>query len=151
MIVHVSADLDIPASTTWRLFGEEFGDVSKWSPGFSSSSLDGEVRQGAIRTVELKPGGALSGVITQELTVFDRGSRSLTYEMRSGMPKLLRGVSNAWTIDELQGERSKLRGEATFDLAWWAWPLTPVLRKKMQASLDGFAAEFAQHAGSNPS
>ena len=81
-------------------------------------------------------------VVTQELTQFDRERRSLTYEMRSGMPPPIRGVRNTWTIESVDNERCKLIGVAEFQLAWWAVPLTPVLRKKMTGALLVQAKDF---------
>ena len=146
MEVRTTLDIDGPAATTtWQVFGEDFGNVSEWSAGFVSSSLDGPVAQGAMRTVELKAGGPVAGSITQEITEFDRASRTLTYEMRTGMPGFIHAVQNRWTIEELDAGHSRIGGRATFQFAWWTLPLRPLLRIKMSKTLTAFAAELAAH------
>jgi len=139
MTVHTSVELDTPATAAWAVFGEQFGEWAQWSDGIASSSLNGPLARGVMRTNDV-PG---FGVVTQELTRFDRGTRSLTYEMRSGMPAVLVAVGNAWTIEPLGADRCRLSGDASFGLAWWARPLKPLLRRKMTASLQSFADGFA--------
>jgi hypothetical protein len=140
--LHVDTDLelDAPAAQAWQVFGEGFGTWAEWSDGIMSSELDGPVGQGAQRTNHTKS----LGVVQQELTEFDRASRALTYAFVSGMPAVLRGASNRWVIEEVGPDRSRLRGQATFQLAWWAVPLSPLLRRKMSGALVGFATEFAE-------
>ena len=141
MSVHTTVEVNASAAAAWDVFGEGFGGWAKWSDGIASSTLAGPLAQGVIRTNEV-PG---FGTVTQELTRFDAATRSLTYVMRSGMPAPLVAVENAWTIEALGDDRCRLSGDASFVLTWWARLLTPLLRRKMTTSLQGFADGFAQH------
>ncbi|MFT5432982.1 MAG: hypothetical protein ACI9OJ_003687 [Myxococcota bacterium] len=148
--ITTTTTIDAQASDVWQVFGEEFGEVSQWSENFTASSLDRAISKGAIRTVELKPGSGLSGTVTQEVTEFDRAARALTYEMRSGVPALFRTIANEWTLVEIAPGKTRMSGQATFRLAWWAWPMTPLLRGKMSVSLDGFVGQLKAHLERHP-
>lgn len=141
MNIETISGIDASASQAWSVFGDGFGDWAQWSGGIEKSTLGGPLAEGVMRTNDTR---AL-GVVTQELTHFDAGSRSLTYEFKSGLPAFLRGARNEWIIEDLGSDCSRIVGHASFDVAWWARPLTPLLRRKMAASLQGFAAEFAAH------
>ena len=137
---------DLSAASAWQVFGEGFADWASWSDGITSSVLDRPVCQGAIRTNDTP----ILGVVTQELTEFDREGRSLTYEMRSGLPAPIKAVKNRWTIEPVGDDRCKLSGVAEFTLACWAVPLTPVLRKKMTGALKTQAEDFNRHVSIKP-
>ncbi len=144
--IDTTIDLEASASEAWKVFGEGFGTWDTWSDGIVSSSLNGPVAQGVTRTNDAKGFGMMS----QELTEYDPDARALTYEIRTGMPAVIRTVRNAWTIEELGENRSRIVGRARFELTWWAIPLTPLLRKKMAGSLGTFAGELASHLAQKP-
>ena len=115
----------------------------EWSDAIVKSSMDRPLGEGAIRTCDLKAFGPIpAGKITEELTQFDRASRSLTYVVRSGVPGFMRFVENAWTIEALDDNRSRITSRATFRLAWWMLPLSPVLRIQLGRGLNSFVAEL---------
>jgi len=141
--IETTSEIDATAASAWNVFGEGFGEWADWADGITSSKLDGPVKQGAIRTND----AVGFGILTQELTRFDRQARELTYEIRTGMPAVIKGARNRWIIEDTGDGRSRITGNATFELAWWALPLSPLLRRKMTGSLESFTAEFAAHAG----
>ena len=140
--IQVTHELEAPPEACWQVLGEEFADVATWSKGFEKSSLNGPLKAGTMRTVELPKDGPLSGTITQEITEFDRAQRTVGYEMRSGMPAFIRGIGNRWVVQQTASGGCKLTGDATFGLAWWIWPATPLLKKRMTSTLQGFAVEM---------
>jgi hypothetical protein len=141
MNIDVANGINASAAQAWQVLGEGFGDWADWSGGIKKSTLNGPLAQGVTRTNDTD---AL-GVVTQELTHFDREARSLTYEFTSGLPPFLRAIRNEWTIEEDGTDRCRIVGHATFEIAWWALPMTPLLKMKMSGSLRGFGAELESH------
>lgn len=143
MKIETTLDIDAPASAVWHVLGEQFGDVAEWSDAIRKSSLDRPLGKGAVRTCDLKAFGPVpAGQITEELTQFDRGSRSLTYVVRSGVPRFMRFVENAWTVEAHNDRRSTVTSRATFHLAWWVLPLFPLFRIQLGRGLRSFVGEL---------
>ena len=143
MKIQTTLDIDAPASAVWHVFGEQFGDVAEWSDIINRSSLDRPLGEGAVRTCDLKAIGPIpAGQVTEELTRFDRTSRSLTYVVRSGVPGFMRFVENAWTVEALDEGQSKVTSRATFDLAWWMFPLSFLLRMQLGRGIRSFVGEL---------
>ena len=123
MKIQTTLDIDAPASAVWHLLGEQFDDVAEWSATINKSSLDRPLGEGAVRTCDLKAFGPVpAGQVTEELTRFDRGSRSLTYVVRSGVPGFMRFVENAWTVEALDEIRSRVTSRATFNWRGGCFP-----------------------------
>ncbi len=143
MKIQTTLDIDAPASAVWQVFGEQFGDVGEWSDPIIRSSLDRPLGEGAVRTCDLKKLGPVpAGKITEELTRFDRASRSLMYVVRSGVPGFMRFVQNAWTVEPLDENRSRVTSRARFDMAWWMFPLLPLMRMQLGRVLRSFVGEL---------
>ena len=143
MKIQTALNIDAPASAVWQVLGEQFGDVANWSDAIEKSSLDRALGEGAVRTCDLKAFGPVpAGKVTEELTQFDRGSQSLTYVVRSGVPKFMRFVENAWTVEAIDDSRSRVTSQARFDLAWWMLPLFPLLRIQLGRGLRSFVGQL---------
>jgi hypothetical protein len=143
MKIHTTIDIDAPASAVWNVLGERFGDVAEWTNAIEASSLDQPLGQGAVRTCDLRAFGPVpAGKITEELTHFDRQTRSLTYVVLSGVPRFMRYVENAWSVEALGEGRSRVTSQATFHLAWWVLPMYPLLRIQLRRGLQSFVREL---------
>ena len=143
MKIQTILDIDAPASAVWQVLGEQFGEVAEWSTTIEKSSLDRPLGEGAVRTCDIKAFGPVpAGQITEELTRFDRSSRSLTFVVRSGIPGFMRFVENAWTVEALDDGRSRATSRARFDLAWWMVPLSPLLRMQLARGIRSFVGEL---------
>ncbi len=143
MKIETTLDIDAPASAVWHVLGEQFGDVAEWADSIQKSSLDRPLGKGAVRTCDLKAFGPVpAGQITEELTRFDRDSRSLTFVVRSGVPRFMRFVENAWTLEVLDERRSTVKSRATFHLAWWVLPLSPLFRIQLGRGLRLFVGDL---------
>lgn len=143
MKIETTLDIDAPASAVWHVLGEQFGDVAEWSDSIEKSSLDRPLGKGAVRTCDLKAFGPVpAGQITEELTQFDRGSRSLTFVVRSGVPGFMRFVENVWTVEVLDERRSRVTSRATFHLAWWVLALSPLFRIQLGRGIRSFVGEL---------
>lgn len=141
MKIKTTIEINAPASAVWDVFGERFADVYKWAESILKSSIDGPLDRGVVRTCDVKG----LGPITEELTHFDRESHSLTYSVTSGAPNLMKSIENAWSIESQGDNRSKVTSQATFELKWWAFPLSPLMRISLSRTLRAFTEQLKQH------
>ena len=144
MKIETTRNISAEPEKVWRIVGEQFGEISEWSSGVIASALDGPLSDGVTRTCELSgSGGGPGGVITEQVTRFDRDHQSLTYHIRSGLPPMFGDVSNAWQITGTGPGRSTVRSELNVDLKWWAKPMTPMVRKQFGRTIEGLLKELA--------
>ncbi len=81
MDIHEQVEIEAPASTVWEVVGERFGDIARWTEFLDSSSLEGELGVGAVRTCRFQPNVfSRTGTIRERLTSFDRDAMRLSYE-----------------------------------------------------------------------
>jgi hypothetical protein len=142
MRIQTSTTINAPAEAAWHVLGEQFADISKWFDGVTESSIDGDVGEGATRTCKLP-----SGEITELLTHFSRESLSLTYAVSSGLPSFMGEVENAWTIEVVDDNRCRVTSVVTADLAWFAIPMTPLLRMNLGRTIRGLLEQLDERAG----
>ncbi len=136
MKIQTVGTIDAPAPAVWRVLGEQFGEVSNWADAIVASSLDRPLGEGAVRTCDLKATGPLpAGQVTEELTHFNSGAKALTYVVRSGVPKFMRHVENAWTVEAIDDKHSVVKSDVTLRMAWYMLPMAPMIRKQLGGTL----------------
>lgn len=135
MTIRTTVDINASAAEAWKLFGEGFGDWAAWAPGIDSSTLKGALAQGVVRVNETPS----LGTVEQELVVFDRDGKALSYEMISGLPPMFSRLRNDWSIAELGPGRCRLEGDALFEIREQAAAMKPQLEGKMGMVLEVFA------------
>lgn len=132
MRIETITEIDAPATIAWEVLGERFADIAHWADAVVASSLDGELGVGVVRTCDIDGFGPVpASTITERLTVFDRDEHTLAYEVLTGLPGLMRAVTNRWTIEDLDGLRCRVITVAELELAWWAVPFSPLLRMQL--------------------
>ena len=138
MKIRTSLEIEAPASAVWHVLGEQFGEMS-WFSAVVKTSIDRLVEAGAVRTCDIKGTGPVkAGQVVEELTHFDRDSRSLTFVIRSGVPGFMRLVENAWTVEELGDGGCKASSVVTIKLAWYALPMAPLIKMQLGRTLRSF-------------
>ena len=142
MRIETSTVINASAEATWHVLGEQFADIGEWFDGVLESSIDGDVEEGATRTCKLA-----NGDITELLTHFSRESRSLTYAVSSGLPSFMGDVQNAWTIEIVDDNRCRVTSVVTADLAWFAIPMTPLLRLNLGRTIRSLLEQLDNRAG----
>ncbi len=143
MKIKTTIEINAPASAAWDVLGERFADVCEWAESILKSSIDGPLDRGVVRTCDIKGVGPIAaGQITEELTHFDRESHALTYSVRSGAPNLMKSIENAWSIESLNDNRCKVTSRATFELKWWALPLSPLMRISLSRTVRAFLGQL---------
>ena len=122
------------AQEAWQVLGEQFGTISEWSAALQSSSLNGELQTGAVRTCTSSGFGPFPPTEAKEqLTHYDPNSLEFSYTALSGLPKFIKEASNAWSIQTVDAHQCIVYSRAKVKLAWWLTPLAwlfPLLLKK---------------------
>jgi len=143
MKIKTTIEINATTAATWEILGEQFANVYKWAESILKSTLDGPLDQGAVRTCDIKGVGPVAaGKITEEITLLDRESHSLTYNVTSGAPGLMKSIENAWSIETISDDRCAVTSNATFELKWWALPMLPLMRISLVRALRSFAGEL---------
>ncbi len=146
MLIETTIEVDSPITNVWQLFGENFADIADWASAISESSLEGQLGEGAVRTCHLKAVGPFpAGVVTEELTTFDRRGYRLTYLVTSGVPAMMKRVENAWTFEDLAGGGTRITSRLEFRLQWWALLMTPVVYSQLKGTMAGFVKQLRRH------
>jgi hypothetical protein len=146
MHIETTVIVNAPAAAAWEVFGERFERVSDWADSVLESSLEGPLGNGAVRTCDIKPVGPIpAGQVTEEITQFDRSSHALTYAVRSGIPKPMKSIENAWTIEALADDKCRVTSRATFALKWWMQPMSPLMRFPLSRAVRDFTEQLAKH------
>ena len=134
--------INAPAGAVWSLMGERFADIGEWSETVESSSLDGPLQVGSTRTCKLKPTPAGLDTIQETLTAFDHQRQHFAFDIVTGLPSFMARVSSAWTIEELDSERTRARNELSIEVKWWMRPMLPLIGRQFQKTIKLFIAEI---------
>ena len=95
------------------MLGERFGQIGEWAAPITSSSVDGELTVGAIRTCQFAGFGPFqAGTIHERLLEFEPAAMSLAYESAEWMPSFVKSAVNRWSV-RLRSEASCLRAGLT--------------------------------------
>jgi hypothetical protein len=126
--------VNAPAAAAWQVLGERFADIGEWAVPITSSSLDGELQRGAIRTCHTaRFGPVLAGTIKERLTEYEPGAMSFAHEAVDGMPSFVERATNRWSVHPLEDERCLVRTRATLGLRGPAALFGFMLKWKLQA------------------
>ena len=142
--------INAPADAVWDVMGERFADIGDWSDTVLSSSLNGPLQEGAIRTCELKPTPAASGTIQERLARFDRTGRSFAFDIVSGLPGFMKRVTSEWTIEPNGPRAARAVNRLTIEVAWWMRPMLPMIRSQFRKTIKGFIPEIEAAATRAP-
>lgn len=100
MQMHIKIEIDAPAVAAWKVIGEGFGNISEWASSLKSSSLEGGLNVGGVRTCEDSNGfGPFKpGTVKERLVAYDASAMTLEYVAIAGIPGFINRVSNRWSV-----------------------------------------------------
>ncbi len=126
--------IDAPAAAAWAVLGERFGQIGEWAAPITSSSVDGELTVGAIRTCQFSGFGPFKpGAIRERLFEFDPRAMTLAYESVEGMPSFVKMARNRWTVEPRSAASCLVRTHATLELQGPLRLLQFVVARRLQA------------------
>lgn len=142
MKVRTDFTLNVPRDVAWDLMAERFADIGEWSDTVVASRLEGPLAPGSVRTCELKPTPTGLSEIQERLTKFDRGGHSFAFDIIAGLPGFMRRVSSQWTLTAAGPSQTRAQSLLTIEVAWWMWPMLPMIRSQFRRTLAGFMQEI---------
>lgn len=143
MVLNNEVEVQVPASQAWQLLGEEFGEIAQWALSITKSSLNGPLQEGVVRSCEISGFGPFqASTITEELVHFDRDTLSFRYQARAGLPPLMAHAENHWQVHETGPQSCRITSQAKLQLAWWAWPMSPLLKLQIKRESQGFLQQL---------
>lgn len=124
----MTAELEAPADVVWQVVGEEFGEIAGWTGMLTSSHLEGELGEGAVRHCTFPPDlFSKDGSIRERLVHFDRTRRELEY-FAEQTPFFAERAGSRWQVQAIDHRRSRIVLRGIVQLRWWAIPAAPLLR-----------------------
>jgi len=136
-------EIDAPARAAWMVLGEQFGQIARWTSTLDESWLEGDLGPGALRVCQSSQsfGPFPPSKVTERLLDYDPALMELRYEATQGMPAMFREAVNHWRIETVSDTRCRVVSTAQVRLAWWALPLTPLMRIMMKSPMKAFELE----------
>ena len=129
--------INVSAEELWKIVGDDFANVGKWSTSVDHSSGSGTPAfEGATcsdRGCDLNAKGFSS--IKEKLVQYDAEKHELTYEVYDGFPGFVKLASNHWTVKSLSPTTSQVEMNVTMKMKPLMGSLMGGLMKKNINSL----------------
>ncbi|MBL4687996.1 MAG: SRPBCC family protein [Nannocystaceae bacterium] len=149
MQIHQQMEFDLPAADVWWALGERFGDVARWAPGITDSTLEGELGVGSIRTCVVSATWPFKpGRILERLTVFDRDAMKLTYQGIEGLPGFMKHGGSHWAVTPMGATRCRAEVRIEIEIVGLAVVLTPLIRMSINRALSPLRDSLGEYAAS---
>jgi hypothetical protein len=138
--------IEAPSAAAWAVIGERFASIDEWAGPITTSTLDGELGPGAVRTCRLAGFGPLApGVIRERLIDFDPQHMTLAYESIDGMPQFIQKAMNRWSVHAIGETRCLVRSRATLKLRGPIVLVSLLFRWRMQVNAARVLDELRHH------
>jgi Polyketide cyclase / dehydrase and lipid transport len=117
MELHTQIVIEAPAASAWAVLGQGFGEIGEWAAPIASSTLDGELGVGAVRTCSVAGFGPVApGIVHERLTTFEPERMTLEYEAVGGLPSFMARAVNRLSVAALGERRCQVRSDAMVTL-----------------------------------
>ena len=131
-IINVSAD------KVWEIAGPGFAEAGKWATNVDHSTGSGKSQfEGAVcdeRSCDLNAKGF--NKISEKLTHYSDKDMELTYDVIEGMPKMMAKARNAWKVESLGPNKTRVTMNGTFGVQGFMGKLmSGMMRKKLDTLL----------------
>jgi hypothetical protein len=127
----------------WEILGPQFENVQFWASSIKhSEALNKESLNGSKCTVR---GCSVAGIgeIKETLLSYSIENHSLSYEIKEGMPKMVRYASNHWKLIDLGNGKTKLKMKIEMKTGgFMGWMMRGMMKRKMTKLSFETAEEF---------
>lgn len=148
MQMHIKIKIDAPAGAAWKVIGEGFGNISEWASSLKSSSLEGGLKVGGVRTCEDSNGfGPFKpGMVKERLVTYDASTMTLEYVAIAGIPGFIKRVSNRWSVHAVNEQHCIVYSDVAMQFRGVARLFGPVIgplmKMAVKSDLDKFTEEL---------
>jgi Polyketide cyclase / dehydrase and lipid transport len=135
MKLELQVEINGPADAAWAVLGERFADIGEWAAPIRSSTLDGELGIGAIRTCQIAKFGPLAlGAVRERLIAFDPARMTLAYESVDGLPSFITSAVNRLSIHNVSDRRCLVHSQGNVALQRRVWLFEPLVKWRLQVA-----------------
>lgn len=117
--IKLSKEIDASADNVWEILGPNFLTISEWGTGIISSVDNADA---SIKFDKAPAGGRICdvkgfGKFDERILHYAHDKREITWSANSPkIPGFVKGLQNAFKIEQLAGEKSKISSNLTADL-----------------------------------
>jgi hypothetical protein len=135
MELRLDVVIDAPPAAAWAVLGERFGQIGEWASPITTSTLDGDLGIGAVRTCHIAGFGPVAaGVVRERLIEFDAERMSLAYESVDGLPSSIERAYNRLSVHAHGENRCEVRARARIELRGLMRLVSPFFGWRMQVN-----------------
>lgn len=142
-IIHQEIIINASVDDTWEILGPQFENAQVWASSIKhSEALNSESLNGSTCTIR---GCSVTGMgeIKETLLSYSSENHSLLYEVKEGMPKMVRYASNNWQLVDLGNGKTKLKMKIEMKTGgFMGWMMNGMMKKKMTKLSSEIAEEF---------
>lgn len=144
MELKTSVNVSVSAEAAWQVIGLQFGEFGQWVSALESTSLQGELGVGAIRSCRTNGFGPFpASVAEEELIEFDAERRRYTYVVSNGLPGIFKSAQNSWSVEAIDSENSVIHSHAVLELSLFLRPFGFLLKLLFRRDMEKLFAEIA--------
>jgi len=142
-IIQQEIIIDASIDEAWEVLGPQFNNAQVWASSINhSEALNTESLNGSTCTAR---GCSVEGIgdVKETLSYYSPKNHSLTYEVKEGMPKMVKYASNKWQLIDLGNGKTKLK--MTIEMktgGFMGWMMEGMMKKKMTKLSSEIAEEF---------
>ncbi len=135
--------VDAPIEKAWQVLGRDFANAHVWASSLKHSQANDSRSLNGSTCTERGCDITGMGKIKEKLTHYSDSDHSLAYEVREGMPKMVKFMSNNWKLTPTADGKTKLvmRMEMRTGGMMGAM-MRGMMKKKMTNMAAEIAAEF---------
>lgn len=142
-IIHQEVIIDASIAETWEILGPQFENAQVWASSIKhSEALNNESLNGSNCTIR---GCSVAGMgeIKETLLSYSIPNHSLSYEVKEGMPKMVKYASNQWELTDLGNGKTSLKMKLEMKTGgFMGWMMRGMMKKKMTKLSAEIAEEF---------
>ncbi|MEM9981641.1 MAG: SRPBCC family protein [Bacteroidota bacterium] len=140
MIIEKEIIIDKGIEEAWEVLGVQFTQVYKWASSVNQSEGFGQDFNGASCT-ERGCDTSLGG-LKEKLIHFSPTDHSLSYNVTSGLPNMLKKANNNWRLERIDARQTKLLMKLNLTLRGLATVLYPFVKRQMSRFTQQLVEEF---------
>ncbi|MBL4593001.1 MAG: SRPBCC family protein [Flavobacteriales bacterium] len=135
--------IDASIDKAWEVLGPQFGNAQIWASSIKHSEALNEESINGSNCTERGCSVAGMGEIKEVLLSYSPENHSISYEVKEGLPKMVRYASNNWQLIDLGNGKTKLISQIEMKTGgFMGWMMGGMMKKKMTKMSSEVVEEF---------
>lgn len=141
MVLHKEIMVNTGIARAWQILGVEFADASRWASAVYHSEGKGIGLNGS--SCSERGCETSMGRLKEKLLQFEPASKSLTYQIETGLPGFVKFASNTWQLIPETEQKTRLRMTVNVETTGLLGRLmAPMLKMQLTKLGNELAEEF---------